>query len=410
MIERKRYMEKLLKNRDNSMVKILTGMRRVGKSTLLMMLREALNAQGIGKSRIVYLNMESLMNSELLDYKTLYHHIIEKHPDKSKPFYIMIDEIQNVKSWERCINSLLVDLNCDIYITGSNSSLFSTELATLMSGRYITIPVYPLSFSEFKQFKAIYTGEEFHPYSENEELFWEYLQSGGLPGLFKIEEDPEFRRQYLMDVFNSVVLKDVVTRNRIRNTELLQRLILFLMDNIGKILSAKNIVDFLKSQGRKHNIETIYSYLTSLEDALIFHKVRRYDIQGKRYLETMEKYYINDLGLKDALIGFQDKNIPGMLENIIYMELVKRGYDVSIGKQNRLEVDFVAQKANEKWYLQISYLIQSQKTLEREIKSLLSIEDNYRKTILTLDNLPDSVNKGIERKNLIRFLLSDSKV
>src|SRR6056297_1677156 len=406
MINRPNYMKKLLKNSNNGMVKILTGMRRVGKSTLLMMLREALNAQGIGKSQIVYLNMESLMNSELLDYKTLYHHIIEKHPDKSKPFYIMIDEIQNVKSWERCINSLLVDLNCDIYITGSNSSLFSTELATLMSGRYLSIPVYPLSFSEFLDFNRVSFGKAIQSSDEKEQLFWEYLKRGGLPGLFRIEDDSEFVQQYLMDIFNSVVLKDVILRNQIRNSELLQRVILYLMDNVGNILSAKKIVDFLKSQGRKHNVETLYSYLHSLQDALVFHKVNRFDLQGKRFLETMEKYYTNDFGLRYALLGFSDKSISGLLENVVYLELLNRGYQVSIGKQGDYEVDFVAVKGQEKWYLQVAYRIEKPETLEREYQSLLKIKDNYPKTVLTMDRLPDTVNEGIERTNIIRFLLN----
>jgi predicted AAA+ superfamily ATPase len=399
-------MEKLIKNRNNGMVKILTGMRRVGKSTLLFMLQEELKQADVEENQILYLNMESMMNSELLDYKMLHKHVMSKAIDKQKVFYIMIDEIQNVQSWERCISSLMVDLNCDIYITGSNSNLFSSELATLMSGRYLSIPVYPLSFSEFLEFNRVYHGKDIVGRDEREQLFWEYLRKGGLPGLFRIEDDPEFIRQFLTDIFNSVVLKDVVLRNNIRNTELLQRVILYLMDNIGNILSAKKIVDFLKSQGRKHNVETLYTYLDSLQDALVFHKVRRYDLQGKKFLETMEKYYTNDFGLRYALLGFDDKAISGLLENVVYLELLNRGYSVSIGKQNHYEVDFVATKGNEKWYLQVSYLIQSQETLEREYRSFLNIKDNYRKTVLTMENLPNTVNEGIERTNLIDFLLA----
>jgi len=209
-----------------------------------------------------------------------------------------------------------------------------------------------------------------------------------------------------MDIFNSVVLKDVILRNQIRNSELLQRVILYLMDNVGHILSAKKIVDFLKSQGRKHNVETLYAYLHSLQDALVFHKVNRFDLQGKKFLETMEKYYTNDFGLRYALLGFSDKSISGLLENVVYLELLNRGYQVSIGKQGDYEVDFVAVKGQEKWYLQVAYRIEKPQTLEREYQSLLKIKDNYPKTVLTMDRLPDTVNEGIERTNIIRFLLN----
>lgn len=407
MIKRPGYMKKLLKNRNNGMVKILTGMRRVGKSTLLFMLQEELKQSGVEEDQIYYLNMESMMNSQFYDYKALYRHIHSKTIHQDKTVYIMIDEIQNVNNWEKCISSFMVDLDCDIYITGSNSSLFSSELATLMSGRYLSIPVYPLSFSEFLEFNKKFFGKAIQGFDEKETLFWEYLKRGGLPGLFRIEDDSEFVRQYLMDVFNSVVLKDVILRNNIRNSELLQRVILYLMDNVGNILSAKKIVDFLKSQGRKHNVETLYSYLHSLQDALVFHKVRRFDLQGKKYLETMEKYYTNDFGLRYALLGFSDKAISGLLENIVYLELLNRGYQVSIGKQGDYEIDFVAVKGQEKWYLQVSYRIEKPETLEREYKSLLKIKDNYRKTVLTMDRLPDTVNEGIERTNIIRFLLDE---
>ena len=227
--------------------------------------------------------------------------------------------------------------------------------------------------------------------------------------MFRIEDDSEFIRQFLMDLFNSVVLKDVVLRSNIRNTELLQRVILYLMDNVGNILSAKKILDFLKSQGRKHNVETLYAYLKSLQDALVFHKVRRYDLQGKKFLETMEKYYANDFGLRYALLGFDDKAIPGLLENVVYLELLNRKYSVSIGKQGKYEVDFVAVKGNEKWYLQIAYLINSPETLKREYRSLLTINDNYRKSVLTMEHLPNTLNEGIERMNLIDFLSEESE-
>ncbi len=387
------------------MVKILTGMRRVGKSSLLMMLREELHKDGIEEERIVYLNMESLTNVDLLNFKNLYNFIIERARKCKKRIFVMIDEIQNIDKWEKCITSLMVDINCDIYITGSNSSLFSSELATLMTGRYTTIPIYPLSFSEFLKFYKAYRGN--YKNYNRVELFWIYVRYGGLPGLFKIENENDFIRQYLTDVFNSVVLKDVVIKNEIRNTDLLERVILFLADNIGSIISARRVIDFLKSQGRKHNIETIYSYLKSLRDALIFHKVKRYDLQGRKFLETLEKYYLNDTGLKFSLLGFQDKAIPGLLENVVYIELLRRGYTVFVGKYKDYEVDFVAEREGKKRYIQVSYTVLSEKTLEREMKSLLTIKDNFRKTILTMDSLEDTINQGIERKNIVNFLLEE---
>ncbi|NLI41378.1 MAG: ATP-binding protein [Caldisericales bacterium] len=405
MIRRDHYLNQLLSHQNDRLIKIMTGMRRVGKSTLLLMLSQELRKNGISDQQIIYLNMESLSNAHLQDFMVLYKEVTAKVKPIQKHVYIMLDEIQQVQQWEKVVNSFLVDLDCDIYITGSNAGLLSTDLSTLLTGRYATIPVYPLSFAEYLDFIA--AKEKINPAEtiDKTKQFWNYMQCGGLPGIHQLQPDPVFIRLYLQDVLNSVVLKDVVLRHDIRNTELLERILQYLMDNIGNIFSAKSIVDFLKNQGRKHSIETIYSYLQALQDALIFYKVRRYDLRGKRWLETQEKYYMNDLGLQYGMLGFNDQAIPGMLENVIFLELLRRGYSVSVGKHNSAEVDFVAVKDGQPWYIQVAYLLASEGTLIREMNPLRAIDDNYRKTILTMDMLPATKIEGIERQNIPEFLL-----
>jgi predicted AAA+ superfamily ATPase len=405
MIRRDHYLNQLLSHQNDRLIKIMTGMRRVGKSTLLLMLSQELRKNGISDQQIIYLNMESLSNAHLQDFMVLYKEVTAKVKPIQKHVYIMLDEIQQVQQWEKVVNSFLADLDCDIYITGSNAGLLSTDLSTLLTGRYATIPVYPLSFAEYLDFIA--AKEKINPAEtiDKTKQFWNYMQCGGLPGIHQLQPDPVFIRLYLQDVLNSVVLKDVVLRHDIRNTELLERILQYLMDNIGNIFSAKSIVDFLKNQGRKHSIETIYSYLQALQDALIFYKVRRYDLRGKRWLETQEKYYMNDLGLQYGMLGFNDQAIPGMLENVIFLELLRRGYSVSVGKHNSAEVDFVAVKDGQPWYIQVAYLLASEGTLIREMNPLRAIDDNYRKTILTMDMLPATKIEGIERQNIPEFLL-----
>lgn len=405
MIRRDHYLNQLLSHQNDRLIKIMTGMRRVGKSTLLLMLSQELRKNGISDQQIIYLNMESLSNAHLQDFMVLYKEVTAKVKPIQKHVYIMLDEIQQVQQWEKVVNSFLADLDCDIYITGSNAGLLSTDLSTLLTGRYATIPVYPLSFAEYLDFIA--AKEKINPAEtiDKTKQFWNYMQCGGLPGIHQLQPDPVFIRLYLQDVLNSVVLKDVVLRHDIRNTELLERILQYLMDNIGNIFSAKSIVDFLKNQGRKHSIETIYSYLQALQDALIFYKVRRYDLRGKRWLETQEKYYMNDLGLQYGMLGFNDQAIPGMLENVIFLELLRRGYSVSVGKHNSAEVDFVAVKDGQPWYIQVAYLLASEGTLIREMNPLRAIDDNYRKTILTMDMLPTTKIEGIERQNIPEFLL-----
>ena len=402
MIKRNLYLEEIKKYMNKPIIKVITGMRRSGKSMILKLIQEELENVGIVKENIIYMNFESLIFMDIKDFEALYKHIIEKTSDKKGKIYILLDEIQEVKGWEKAINSFLVDLDIDIYITGSNANLLSSELATYIAGRYVEIKIYPLSFQEYIDFVSENNKE--NPLSLDE-YFNQYLNFGGLPGIHIFNYNKEEIYQYLVDVYNSILLRDVIARNNIRDIELLERVVLYIMDNIGNTFSAKSISDFLKNQGRKLSVETIYNYLKALENAFIISKVQRYDIKGKNILETQEKYYLSDLGFRHAKLGYQSNDISGYLENIVFLELLRRKYKVNIGKQNNKEIDFVANLRDENLYLQVTYLLASEETIEREFSPLKSIKDNYSKLVLSMDNLPESNVEGIKRKKIIDFLL-----
>ncbi|PHH97346.1 ATP-binding protein [Fusobacterium nucleatum] len=402
MIKRNLYLEEIKKYINKPIIKVITGMRRSGKSMILKLIQEELENTGIVKENIIYINFESLIFMDIKDFEALYKHIIEKTSDKKRKIYILLDEIQEVKGWEKAINSFLVDLDVDIYITGSNANLLSSELATYIAGRYVEIKIYPLSFQEYIDF--ISENNKENPLSLDE-YFTQYLNFGGLPGIHIFNYNKEEIYQYLVDVYNSILLRDVIARNNIRDIELLERVILYIMDNIGNIFSAKSISDFLKNQGRKLSVETIYNYLKALENAFIISKVQRYDIKGKNILETQEKYYLSDLGFRHTKLGYQSNDISGYLENIVFLELLRRKYKVNIGKQDNKEIDFVANLRDENLYLQVTYLLASPETIEREFSPLKSIKDNYPKMVLSMDNLPESNIEGIKRKRIIDFLL-----
>ena len=402
MIKRNLYLEEIKKYINKPIIKVITGMRRSGKSMILKLIQEELQNIGIVKENIIYMNFESLIFMDIKDFEALYKHIIEKTSDKKGKIYILLDEIQEVKGWEKAINSFLVDLDVDIYITGSNANLLSSELATYIAGRYVEIKIYPLSFQEYIDFVSENNKE--NPLSLDE-YFNQYLNFGGLPGIHIFNYNKEEIYQYLVDVYNSILLRDVITRNNIRDIELLERVVLYIMDNIGNIFSAKSISDFLKNQGRKLSVETIYNYLKALENAFIISKVQRYDIKGKNILETQEKYYLSDLGFRHAKLGYQSNDISGYLENIVFLELLRRKYKVNIGKQDNKEIDFVANLRDENLYLQVTYLLASLETIEREFSPLKSIKDNYPKMVLSMDSLPESNIEGIKRKRIIDFLL-----
>ena len=402
MIKRNLYLEEIKKYINKPIIKVITGMRRSGKSMILKLIQEELKNDGIDKKNIIYINFESLVFMDIKDFETLYKYITKKINNISGKIYILLDEIQEVKGWEKAINSFLVDLDVDIYITGSNANLLSSELATYIAGRYIEIKIYPLSFQEYIDFAS--ENNKDNPLTLDE-YFNQYLNFGGLPGIHILNYNKEEIYQYLADVYNSILLRDVIARNNIRDIELLERVVLYIMDNIGNTFSAKSISDFLKNQGRKLSIETIYNYLKALENAFIISKVQRYDIKGKNILETQEKYYLSDLGFRHTKLGYQSNDISGYLENIVFLELLRRKYKVNIGKQDNKEIDFVANLRDENLYLQISYLLASPETIEREFSPLKFIKDNYPKMVLSMDNLPESNIEGIKRKRIIDFLL-----
>lgn len=404
MIKRESYINEIKKFMNKPIIKVITGMRRSGKSIILKLISEELINEGVSSNNIIYINFESLMFSELTDFKKFYNYIIEKSQTLQGKIYILLDEIQEVKHWEKAINSFMVDLNCDIYITGSNANLLSSELATYIAGRYVEIKIYPLSFKEYIEFAKIQNPNKI---LSNEEYFEQYLQFGGLPGIHNFDYEKENIYQYLSDIYNSVLLKDVIARNGIRDIELLERVVLYILDNIGNTFSAKNISDFLKSQGRKLSRETVYNYLKALENAYIISKVQRYDIKGKALLETQEKFYLMDLGLRHSKLGYRANDIAGYLENIIYLELMRRKYTVNIGKLSTKEVDFIGTLRDEKLYIQVTYLLATPETIEREFYPLKNINDNYPKYVLSMDNLERYNIDGIIRERIIDFLLND---
>lgn len=401
MIKRERYIQQIRDFMNKPVVKVLTGMRRSGKSALLELTVEELLANGVAKTNIIHINFESLRYEKLKEYRALYEEIAKRAEKAEGTVYILLDEIQEVSGWEQVINSLRVDFDCDIYITGSNAKLLSGELATLLAGRYVEIRVYPLDFAEYLEFAAQNPEEA---KLSRQEHFANFLRFGGLPGIHQMKWEEQRIMQYLTDIYRSVLLKDVIERNKIRDTALLESIVQYLMDNIGNTFSAKTISDFLKNQGRKLSTETVYNYLRALEGAFLIHKAQRFDIKGKRMLETQEKYYLCDLGLRHAILGYRDNDISGLLENVVYLEMLRRGYTVNIGKQDVAEVDFVADRQDDRMYIQVCYVLTEDNT-DREFAPLEAIMDNYEKTVVSTDTLIHFNRNGIRQKNVIDFLM-----
>jgi predicted AAA+ superfamily ATPase len=334
----------------------------------------------------------------------LYSHVIKMTRQNKKRSYIMLDEIQQIQGWEKAIASLRIDINCDIYVTGSNSGLLSADIAAALAGRYVQIRIHPLSFAEHLDFTAA-MGED--QGKDINRQFADFLRCGGLPGIHEMNINTGAVYPYLLDIYNSVLLKDVISRNRIRDIELLERTVHFLMKNVGSIFSAKRISDFLKNQNRRLSTETIYNYLDALESAFLIHKVSRWDIKGKRVLETLEKYYFEDFGIKNALLGYSEDSISGLLENVVYLELRRRGYEVYIGQGVNYEIDFIAVRRDETAYFQVTYLLASPETIEREFSPLLSVNDNFPKFVLSMDEVNFS-RRGIRHINIRDWLLDNN--
>jgi predicted AAA+ superfamily ATPase len=403
LIRRERYLEIIGNYLDKPVIKVITGMRRSGKSAILALLREELLQRGRDGERIVFLNFESRSLASLSDAESLYNYVTEYARKKPGRLYIMLDEVQRIAGWERTVASFRVDFDCDIYVTGSNTSLLAGELHNLLAGRFVEIPVYPLSFTEHLIFTRVKGEDEG---KDQNGQFIDYLRYGGLPGIHEMDINSDAVYPYLTDIFNSVMLKDVIARHHIRDTELLERIVKFLMDNMGHIFSAKSISDFLKNQGRKLSTETVYNYLAGLEEAFLIRKVNRFDIKGKRQLETQEKYFFEDHGIKHAIQGYRDNEIPGLLENLVYMELRRRGFQVYIGQLGQREVDFIAIRREEKLYIQVCYLLSDSAVAEREFAPLLEIRDQYPKLVLSMDPIWDYTKEGVRRRNLVDWLLN----
>ena len=401
MTKRELYIEKIKPFIDKDIIKVLTGIRRSGKSVMLKLLMEELKNRGINQNQFIYINFENLKYRNLKNYERLYDFILNKVDDKYKSYYIFLDEIQEVEEWERCVNSLRVDeeLRFDIYITGSNAKLLSGELSTYLAGRYIEFIVYPFSFKEF--FEII---QEKNQEIKVKEAFQKYVKFGGMPFLHNLDYNFEASMQYLQDLYASIILKDITQRNNIRDTDLLERIINYVVMNIGNTFSATSISKFFKSENRKVAIETILNYIKACEEAFLVYRVARNDLLGKKILNVNEKYYIADHGIREAIMENNQKNINQVLENIVYFEMLRRGYNIKIGKVDNLEVDFVCKKNDETIYIQVSYLLASEDTKEREFSVLENIKDNYPKYVLSMDEFDMSRN-GIKHVNLIEFLV-----
>ncbi|MCI5829082.1 MAG: ATP-binding protein [Treponema sp.] len=395
----RKYAENIISSyKDKPVIKVITGIRRSGKSFLLKLIKETL-LKTENPDCIIYIDFEDFDNSSYLDLNYLYSFIKTQSSKTNKKLYLLFDEIQELDGWEKCINSLYASetIDCDIYITGSNAKLLSSELTTYISGRYVNIEVQPLSYREFLTF---------HKLADSDKSFEKFITQGGFPGLKDMNTDDSVKK-YLEGIYSTVLLKDIIRRNNIRDANMLEKIILYICDNIGNIFSANKIAQFMKSQQRKISVETIYNNLKYLQNAFFIYKVPRYDLKGKKILETMEKYYIADQGLKYFLQGFKQDYISGILENIVFLELIRRDYKVFIGKTGDLEVDFVAEKNGERIYIQVTYLLVDEKTIAREYAPLKLIEDNHPKMILSMDSLPDSNTDGIIRMNLRKWILEE---
>ena len=397
MLKREQYLNQLINSKDLNLIKVITGVRRSGKSTLLLQYRDYLLSQKVQKKNIQYINFESADWYNIQNYQDLYNYI--KNNISEGKNYILLDEVQNVDKWEKAVNSLLVDIDCDIYITGSNAYLLSSELTTLLAGRVLTIKIYPFSFKEFLQTYP------FESDLDKYDKFDKYLKFGGMPMLVNMNDNEDLMINYLNDIKEVVLKKDVINRNSIKDTVFLDNLIKYMSSCIGNLTTPYAIADFMRKNGSTITNETVDSYLKMIENAYFLYRVPRYELKGKQLLKTQGKYYFVDNGLKNIISGFSSYDTGSSYENLIYIELLRRGYEVYVGKYNNIEIDFIAIKPNERIYYQVTRSMLDEKVEEREKKSLLAIKDNYKKVILTMDKVKNKQIDGIEVMNIIDFLL-----
>ena len=420
MILRPAYIEKIIPYVDAPFVKVLSGVRRCGKSTILKMIVEELRKRGVPDERILTYNFDSMQYDDIKTAKLLYE-TVKQQLSADGRIYLFLDEIQEVKSWEKAVNSMMTDFDVDIYVTGSNSRMLSSEISTYLTGRYISIHVFPLSFAEYLEFRKqrftpIYTtdgtpllwamGVASYSSPDPKEEFSRYLRFGGFPAIHLQEYSQDEAYLIVNDIYNSTVFTDIVKRNEIRKVDQLERIVKFAFDNVGRTFSAASIAKYLKNEQRSIDNETVYSYLSKLESAFILHRCSRYDIQGKEHLKTQEKFYLIDPAFSYSVLGYTSGSVASMLENLVYLELLRRGYDVSVGKIGSAEIDFVAIKQENKLYIQIAERIELEKTEQREYGRLLSIADNYPKYVLRADEFAGGNYKGVKTMHIADFLLS----
>ena len=400
MINRPLYTKKIMEYVDTPFIKILTGIRRSGKSTILKLVMQKLKERGIDDSRIISYRFDS-MEYDGYTAKQMYQELKNRlNPDERT--YLFLDEVQEINNWEKIINSLATEFDVDIYITGSNSRMMSSEIATYLTGRYVSFRIYTLSFAEYLDFKSHYTEVT----TPRQELI-NYIKLGGFPAIHLRAYTEDEVYTIVRDIYNSIIFSDIVKRNEVRKVDLLERVVKYAFNNVGNTFSAKTISDYMKSEHRKVDNETVYSYLEKLEKAYILHRCQRYDLKGKELLKTQEKFYLADTALRYSVLGYNDNSIAAMLENVVYLELCRRGYRVDIGKIDSGEIDFVATKQNDKLYIQVTQQISSAETEKREYTRLLDIDDNFPKYVLRTDEFVGGNYKGIKSMHVADFLLSE---
>ena len=401
MIKRESYMRRIRPFINGELVKVMTGIRRSGKSVMLELVKQELLEMGVRAEQFISINFEDMRYLHLCTAQVLHQEILTRAEGVEGKVYLFFDEIQEVKDWEKCVNSLRVALDCDIYITGSNAKLLSGELATYLGGRYVEFVIYPFSLAEFLE---LYRPTD--PRATAGQCFQQYLRFGGMPYLSRLNYQEEPVRQYLSDLYDSVQLKDIVKRNKVRDVDLLERILAYVMANVGTTFSAGSLTKFFKSEQRSVSPETVLNYIRYCCDAYLFYQVKRQDLQGKQILATSEKYYIADHGIREAVFGGNMRDINLVLENIVFLELLRRGYTVTVGKAGEREVDFVCDRRGEKLYVQVTYLLASEETVAREFGVYDSIRDNFPKYVVSMDEL-DLSRSGIKHRNIRDFLLAE---
>lgn len=397
-IERTTYLNQLKDLQDRQIIKVITGVRRCGKSTLMEIYQDYLRNNGVQENQIIVINFEDFDNFELRDSQKLYQYVKDRILDDNMT-YVFFDEIQLVDRFPDVVNSLFLKKNVDLYLTGSNAYMLSSEIATLLSGRYVEIPLLPLSFKEYISFDG--------DTSNLQRKYSEYIEFSSFPYILDLEKNIKIIDDYLHGIYSTIVLKDIITRKKINDVMLLESVIKFVFDNIGNVLSTKKIADTLTSSGRKTDVKTIEKYINAMLESFVIYQANRYNIKGKQFLKTMEKYYVVDLGLRAMLLGRRSYDVGHILENIVYLELLRRGKEVYIGKVGDLEVDFVTIDRDTIAYYQVAATVRDENTLKRELLSLQKIKDQYPKVLLTLDEDPDADYNGIKRVNVLNWLLSE---